>query len=103
MGGKFNTNDAKIINSLLPLFVIPAVGWGISNIFFQPLLALKKTKELAILGVIALALGITTTASATHLFGTLYGISIGLIAMLFGGIIGSEILWQYYKKNLLLK
>lgn len=101
VGGKFSTKDAQNTIILLPMFVVPAIGWGINGVFFQPLLALKKQIHLGILNVLALILGWGTASVVKQQFGSLPAITLGLIVLLFTGIIGSEILWQYYKKKLL--
>ncbi len=100
VGGKFTAQDAQHVIALLPFFVLPAIGWGINGVFFQPLIALHKQFQLGILNVIALLCG-WVAASITISIGPLFAISFGLIILLFTGIIGSELLWQYYKKKLL--
>ena len=102
VGGKFNATDAQKTIALLPLFIIPAVGWGISSIFYQPLIALQKVWSLAILNGFALLLAWTSAYYTNIIFGPLFAITCGLIVLLFTGIIGSEILWQYYKKKLII-
>lgn len=101
VGGKFSANDARITISLLPIFVIPAIGWGINAVFFQPLLALKKQTQVGILNVLALLAGWSSAWAVGRYFGALPAITSGLIILLFTGIIGSEILWQHYKTKLL--
>lgn len=103
VGGKFNASDAQKTIALLPLFIIPAVGWGISSIFYQPLIALQKVWSLAILNSFALLLAWTSAYFTNIIFGPLFAITCGLIVLLFTGIIGSEILWQYHKTKLSLK
>lgn len=101
VGGKFTQQDANVANSLLPYFILPAIGWGINSVFFQPLIALKKQLPLSILHLVSFTLAwIFGTVIKSH-FGALQGIVGGLIILLFTGIIGSEILWQYYKNTLL--
>jgi len=102
IGGKFSKQDAMITNSLFPLFLIPSIGWGTYGVFFQPLLALKKQLPLAIICLTSLVLGWGIGNLISDYFGPLVGISCGLIILLFTGIIGSEILWQYYKKKTLV-
>jgi|GEM_PF-970710 len=99
VGGKFSRHDAMIANSLLPLFVIPAVGWGSYGVFFQPLLALKKQVPLAIICILSCGLGWLVATAAKSIFGPLPAIRFGLIVWLGFGIIGTEILWQIYKKK----
>jgi peptidoglycan biosynthesis protein MviN/MurJ (putative lipid II flippase) len=100
VGNKFTSNDAQITVSLLPLFILPAVGWGINSVFFQPLIALKKTLQLAIIQVISLILGWEIGSFVMTKVGVMPGITTGLIVLLFSGIIGSEVVWQYYRKKL---
>lgn len=101
VGGKFTAKDAQITNSLLPLFILPAIGWGISAVFFQPLLALKKGVHVGILNVVALVIAWLVATIVNRYAGALPAITTGLIVLLFIGISGSEILWQYYKKKLM--
>jgi hypothetical protein len=85
----------------LPLFILPAIGWGINSIFFQPLLALKKQFQVGVINVIALVLGWGGGYMVKMYVGPTQGITVGLTILLFSGIIGSEILWQRYKKTLI--
>ncbi|OGK09763.1 hypothetical protein A2767_05755 [Candidatus Roizmanbacteria bacterium RIFCSPHIGHO2_01_FULL_35_10] len=101
VGGKFSQKDALNTLKFIPLFILPAIGWGINNIFFQPLIALKKQKELGILNIIAFTLAWLTVFVCIKYFTPQMAISTGLITLLFTGIIGSEFLWQRYKKELL--
>lgn len=101
VGGRFTSADASKSLALIPFFILPAIGWGINNIFFQPLIALKKQKELGILNVCAFGLAWTIGSFSKLHFGPMIALSAGLITLLFTGIIGSEILWQHYKKGLL--
>ncbi|MDO8497154.1 MAG: lipid II flippase MurJ, partial [bacterium] len=101
VGGKFTSADADITITLLPLFILPSIGWGINSVFFQPLLALRKQLQLGLLYLMSLVLGWGIGTFITSSIGPLPGITSGLIVMLFTGIIGSEILWQYYKKKLI--
>ncbi len=101
VGGKFTSQDAATAVSFLPLFLLPAIGWGINGVFFQPLIAIGKQIPLGILNVVALILGWTIGGVMKEQFGVLTGITSGLIVLLFTGIIGSEILWQLYKRKLL--
>ena len=100
VGGKFSAKDAEITISLVPFFVLPAIGWGVNSVFFQPLLALKKQLPLGIVNVGALIIGWGGGSIIKNVAGPLPGIAAGLILLLFSGIIGSELLWQYYKNQL---
>jgi peptidoglycan biosynthesis protein MviN/MurJ (putative lipid II flippase) len=100
VGNKFTPKDAEVTISLLPLFILPAIGWGVNSVFFQPLIALKKQIPLGIINVIALIIGWSGGLIIKNVFGTLPGIAGGLILLLFSGILGSELLWQFYKKKL---
>jgi putative peptidoglycan lipid II flippase len=100
VGNKFTPENARTTISLLPLFIIPAIGWGVNSVFFQPLVALKKTLPLGIVNVVALVLGWGGGLLVKNQFGALAGITIGLTILLFSGIIGSELLWQHYRKRL---
>jgi peptidoglycan biosynthesis protein MviN/MurJ (putative lipid II flippase) len=101
VGGKFTKQDAEITISLLPMFLLPAIGWGVSSVFFQPLLALKKQFQLGLLNCFSLLAAWFIGLQIKRYFGPLPAISSGLIILLFTGIIGSELLWQHYKKNLI--
>src|SRR3989338_9187134 len=103
VGGKFTASDASQTLAFIPFFILPAVGWGINNIFFQPLIALKKQKELGILNIFAFALAWVVGSVLIKFLPPQFAITASLLTLLFTGIIGSEILWQYYKKALLLK
>lgn len=100
VGGKFTRADAQISIALMPYFVLPAVGWGINSVFFQPLLALKKQKELGALNVLALILAWSTGFIVEKMVNPMVAIFAGLCVLLLTGIIGSEILWQYFKTKL---
>jgi len=100
-GGKFTTEDVKITSSLIPMFILPAIGWGISGVFFQPLLALKKYTTIGIISTVSFLFALLSSFVTNQFFGSLHAISVGLIVLLFTGIIGSEIIWQINKKSLL--
>ncbi len=100
VGGKFTKADAQTAITLLPIFLFPAIGWGVQSIFFQPLMAIRKYPHLAVLNLIALVLGWGSGIAIQKISGPFQGLTFGLIIMVFSGIIGSEILWQYFKKSL---
>ncbi len=101
VGGKFTRHDANITNSLIPIFLLPALGWGVNSVFLQPLIALKKQLAVGTLNVVALILAWTGATVIKAYYGPLAAIPVGLIILLFTGIIGSEILWQKEKSRLL--
>lgn len=101
VGGKFTAQDAQITITLLPYFILPAVGWGINSVFFQPLLALKKQLYVGLLNIFAFVSAWTVTGIMQQSTNTMTVISCGLIILLGTGIIGSEIVWQIEKKKLL--
>ncbi len=100
VGDKFTPRDAFITSNLLPLFVIPALGWGINSVFFQPLIALRKQRDLAILNLAAFGASWAVGSFLLPRIGPISSIIISLIILIYGGIIGSELLWQHYKKEL---
>lgn len=100
VGGKFTESDAQTTISLLPLFLLPAIGWGISSIFFQPLLVLKKYVMLGALNVASLIVAWSVASMVNQYMNPLYAIASGLTVLLSVGIIGSEIIWRHYKKSL---
>lgn len=100
VGNKFTKHDADLTISLLPYFILPAVGWGINGVFFQPLIALKKQLQIGVLNVFALIASFIIGSLLVSKAGALQALSISLIILLFTGIIGSEILWQIEKKKL---
>ncbi|QQS43464.1 hypothetical protein IPM65_04910 [Candidatus Roizmanbacteria bacterium] len=102
-GGKFTEEDVKITSSLLPLFIIPGIGWGLSGVFFQPLFALKKYMEVGIISTLAFIAAITTSQLLFKTSGPEFAIISGLIVLLFIGIIGSELIWQMQKQLLTSK
>lgn len=99
-GGKFTSEDVQNTSRLLPLFIIPGIGWGLSGVFFQPLFALKKYAEVGILSTLSFTLAILTSYITFETYGPLFAIISGLIVLLFTGIIGSEIIWQIAKRKL---
>lgn len=102
-GGKFTAEDVKITSSLLPLFIIPGIGWGLSGVFFQPLFALKKYMEVGIISTLAFIAAIMTSQLLFKTSGPEFAIISGLIVLLFVGIIGSELIWQMQKQLLTSK
>ncbi len=101
VGGKFTRHDAAVTNSLIPIFLLPALGWGVNSVFLQPLIALKKQLAVGILNIAALILAWSGATIVKAYYGPLTAIPVGLIILLFTGIIGSEILWQKEKLRLL--
>jgi len=102
-GGKFTAEDVTITSSLLPLFIIPGIGWGLSGVFFQPLFALKKYMEVGIISTIAFGAALGTSQIMYKMHGPEFAIISGLIVLLFIGIIGSETIWQIQKQHLISK
>lgn len=102
VGGKFTHANVEILISIFPYFIVPALGWGVSQIYFQPLIALRKQHLLLCLNIIAALLAWISSSLTHNIFGPLPAISVELIVILFTGIIGSEILWQKELKKLLL-
>ncbi|OGK64846.1 hypothetical protein A2313_00670 [Candidatus Roizmanbacteria bacterium RIFOXYB2_FULL_41_10] len=100
VGGRFTETDAQKTIALIPYFILPGLGWGMINIFFQPLLALRQQPLLGILNVVALSLAIAIGKYLLIALNPLVAISGSLIILLFVGIIGSEILWQREKQKL---
>jgi putative peptidoglycan lipid II flippase len=99
IGGKFTAYDAQQTISLLPFFILPAIGWGINGVFSQPLLALKKTYHLGLINVLALVIAWAAAFFSQKYFGVLTGISVGLTVLFAFIVAGDEILWQYFKKK----
>lgn len=100
VGGKFTAYDVEKLISIFPYFIVPALGWGVSQIYFQPLIALRKQHQLAVLNVGAVILAWPTATLVSKAYGDLYAITAGLIVLLFTGIIGAEILWTRERKLL---
>jgi hypothetical protein len=101
VGGKFSYADFQKTVSLLPIFVLPGIGWGISSVFFQPLLALKKHLAVGVVSVFSLAAGWLAAGQALKFGLGIWSITIGLCLLLFGAIVGSEVIWQYHRRKLL--
>ncbi len=100
VGGQFTKHDAQVTSSLIPLFVIPSIGWGVNAIFMQPLVALKKRYLVGTINVGSMVMGFGIGNLISSQLGPLQGIVWGLTALIFSGIIGNELLWQYYKRKL---
>jgi len=99
VGGKFTLKDGQKVISLLSYFILPGIGWGIANIFFQPLLALKKTWTVGIINIISLIFGWLIASFINNKFNSpIDAISWGLVTLLFTNIILAEIIWQRAKK-----
>ncbi len=100
VGGKFTVDDVNLALQYMPLFVLPAIGWGCLNVFFQPLIALKKQWQIGTVQVGSLVAGYLVAYSLTQAGYHTTAISAGLCVLLFGGIISAEILWQYYLRKI---
>lgn len=100
-GGKFTHENVEILISLFPYFVIPAIGWGMDSLFSQPITAIGKQHLMTGVNILAVFLAWGGATIANALFGGLYAISVGLIVLIFTGIIGAEILWRIERKKLL--
>ncbi len=103
VGGKFTAADAQTATVLLPIFLFPAIGWGVQSIFFQPLMAIRKYFHLAVINLIALGLGWGSAIMIQKSHGSFQALTFGLIILVFSGIIGSEIVWQFYKSRMLAR
>ncbi|KKQ33792.1 MAG: Integral membrane protein MviN [Candidatus Levybacteria bacterium GW2011_GWA2_37_36] len=93
-GGKFSSKNVEILISLFPYFIIPSIGWGISQIFFQPIIAIGKQHLLTFVNIGAVFLSWISATYAYEQFGGMMAISVGLIVLSFTGIIGAEIIWR---------
>ncbi len=100
VGGQFTQYDAQVTSSMIPLFVIPAIGWGVNSIFMQPLIALKKRYLVGTIHVGSMVMGFGIGNLINSQLGPLQGIVWGLTTLIFSGIIGNELVWQYYKRKL---
>ncbi|MFA6004864.1 MAG: lipid II flippase MurJ [Patescibacteria group bacterium] len=100
-GGKFTQQNVEILISLFPYFLIPAIGWGISQLYFQPLIVLGKQYVLTCINICAVALSWLIASITYTYFGGLIALSSGLIVLAFTGIVGAEVVWQIEKKKLL--
>lgn len=100
VGGQFTQHDAQVTSSMIPLFIIPAIGWGINSIFMQPLIALKKRYLVGTINVGSMIMGFGVGNLINSQLGPLQGIVWGLTTLIFSGIIGNELVWQYYKRKL---
>jgi len=101
-GGKFSGKNVEILISLFPYFILPALGWGISQIFFQPIIAIGKQHLLTLVNMLAVCLAWISATFSYNQFGGMMAISVGLIVLAFTGIIGAEIIWKIESKKLLL-
>lgn len=101
VGGKFTLSDFEQVQLLFPIFLLPSFAWGLNNLFFQPLIALKKPWTLGIINSVALAASWFSTQYLFNLGLGVWAISLGLCILLFGGMVVSEIIWQIEKKKLL--
>lgn len=99
-GGKFSSHNVDLLILLFPYFIIPGVGWGISQIFFQPIIAIGKQHILTLVNVLAVGLSWISATIAYRHFGAMMAISVGLIVLSFTGIIGAEIIWRIESKKL---
>jgi len=99
-GGKFSGKNVEILISLFPYFLLPAVGWGVGQIFFQPIIAIGKQYLLTMVNVLAVFLAWLSANYTYGIFGGMAAISVGLIVLAFTGIIGAEIIWKMEAKRL---
>lgn len=99
VGGKFSRSNVDHLISIFPYFIVPAIGWGISQIYFQPLIAMRKQHILTILNICAAVLAWLSALLTKKFFGDLNAITVGLTILLFVGIIGAEVLWRIELKK----
>jgi len=99
IGGKFSQIDAQKTIALLPAFILPAIGWGVTSVFFQPLLALKKQLHLAIINIISLAMALFIGIWIKTIVGPILGITYSLSTLFIINILGSQIIWQIEKNK----
>jgi len=100
-GGKFSGKNVEILISMFPYFIIPAVGWGISQIFAQPIIAIGKQHLLTLVNILAVCLAWMSATYVFNRFDAMMALSVGLIVLAFTGIIGAEIIWKKELKRLL--
>ena len=93
-GGKFSAKNVDLLISLFPYFIIPSIGWGVSQIFFQPIIAIGKQHLLTFVNIFAVCLSWLGAELVYKQFGGMMAISVGLIVLSFTGIIGAEIIWR---------
>lgn len=98
-GGKFSGNNVEVLISLFPYFIAPAIGWGISQLFFQPIIAIGKQYMLTVLNVAAVCLSWVVASLIFPYWGGLMAISVGLVILTFTGIVGAEIIWNIHLKK----
>jgi len=96
IGGKFSRTNVEVLISLFPYLIIPAVGWGIAQLFFQPIIAIGKQHILTIINIVAVVFSWFIASLLYVRFDGLIAISGGLTVLSFTGIIGAEIIWQQY-------
>jgi putative peptidoglycan lipid II flippase len=94
LGGKFTIGDLNRTVALLPAFILPAVGWGIASVFFQPLIALKRFRALSAISLVSLAAAWVSASVLTGQGWGVWAISAGLSVLLFGSVLGCEIVWR---------
>lgn len=99
VGGKFTAEDYQKTIQLLPYYLLPVFGWGIVNIFIQPLYALKKHLQVGILSLVCLVIS-WFTSSAISPTSVPLAISVGLSILLIGSSVGAEFLWQYHFRRI---
>lgn len=93
-GGKFSGKNVEILISLFPYFILPALGWGISQIFTQPIIAIGKQHLLTLVNIGAVFFAWIGATISYNQYGGMTAISVGLIVLSFTGIIGAEIIWR---------
>lgn len=99
-GGKFTHSDSIKSASLIPLFILPAIGWGIAPVFLLPLSAVNKQYLSGRIQVIGGILGWISAYISNYFLSPSLSISIGLTVLLFIIILGSHQEWIKIEKNL---
>jgi len=95
-GGKFSGKNVDLLISMFPYFILPAIGWGVSQLFFQPVIAIRKQHLLTVINVCAVGLSWLIASLTLQYAGGLTAISVGLTILTFTGIIGAETIWQIH-------